>query len=220
MSKSTCQSRLPTPSSIPATPELDLPMENNADNRRTSSFSDKRIHNVNYVRHVLRRFFGSHHKKSSSSTATAFDENSSEQSPTGDFLPENGSSPILIHPSLQYDQHKKFTGNSICESSGIVQMEFLGELLLDWFLVYFEGRCENLAFIRQILIKCCTCLLSLGVLRMENDSTNDLFQVRSSSHCHPLSLSLESNYESMNGSLREIYTIRREHIGVKNLVIE
>ena len=114
MSKSTCQSRLPTPSSTTATPELDLPMDNNTDHRRPPSFSDKRNHNVNYVRHVLRRFFGSYHKKppsTSSSTAT-FDENSSEQSPTGDFLAENETSPILIHPSLQYDQRKKFTGNS------------------------------------------------------------------------------------------------------------
>ena len=102
MSKSTCQS-------ITATPELDLPMDNHPELRRPSSLSDKRAHNVNYVRHVLRRFFGSYNKKSSLSAA--FDDNSAEQSPSTEFSAENGTSPILLHPSLQYDQHKKFSGN-------------------------------------------------------------------------------------------------------------
>lgn len=57
------------------------------------------------------------------------------------------------------------------------RFSFSGELLLDWFLIHFEGRNENLALIRQILMKCCTCLISLGVLRVENDPNNDLFQV-------------------------------------------
>lgn len=56
-------------------------------------------------------------------------------------------------------------------------MNVLGELLLDWFLIHFEGRSENLPFIRQIIIKCCTCLISLGVLRVETDPNADFFQV-------------------------------------------
>lgn len=108
MSKSTYQSRLPT-----TTPDIDiqnLVMDiNNSENRRQSSLSDKRIHNVNYVRHVLRRFFGGYNKKSTSST-TGFDENSYEQSPTLDILTENSISPILIQPSLQYNKQQKFSG--------------------------------------------------------------------------------------------------------------
>ncbi len=52
----------------------------------------------------------------------------------------------------------------------------LGELLLDWFLTHFEGRYENLT-LKQVILRCCTCLISLGVLRVENDQNNDLFQV-------------------------------------------
>jgi hypothetical protein len=52
----------------------------------------------------------------------------------------------------------------------------LGELLLDWFLLQFEGR-ENLTLIKQIIFKCLTCLISIGVLREENNQNNDLFQV-------------------------------------------
>lgn len=84
-------------------------MDNPTELRRSSVFSDKRNHNVNYVRHVLRRFFGSYNKKSSLSAA--FDEHSAEQSPTIESNAENGTSPILLHPSLQYDRHKKFSGN-------------------------------------------------------------------------------------------------------------
>jgi hypothetical protein len=83
-------------------------------------------------------------------------------SPTANIITENSTSPILIHPCLQYDKRTKFSG----------------ELLLDWFLTHFEGRCENLPLIRQVIFKCCTCLLSLGVLRVENDGNHDLFQTQ------------------------------------------
>jgi hypothetical protein len=53
----------------------------------------------------------------------------------------------------------------------------LGELLMDWFLIHFEGRCENLMLIRQVIFKCLTCLIFLGVLREENNQNNDLFRV-------------------------------------------
>jgi hypothetical protein len=43
--------------------------------------------------------------------------------------------------------------------------------------MHFEGRYENLTLIRQVILKCCTCLISLGVLRIENEQNNDLFQV-------------------------------------------
>jgi hypothetical protein len=97
MSKLACHSQLPTS-------DFDIQnfMDINADNRRQTSLNDKRIHNVNYVRHVLRRFFGSHTKKSS------FDETSYEQSPNN--RTENLTSPILNQPCLEYDKHAKFTG--------------------------------------------------------------------------------------------------------------
>jgi len=97
MSKSPCHSQL-------LTSDFDIQniMDINSDNRRQPSLNDKRIHNVNYVRHVLRRFFGSHNKKSS------FDDTYSEHSPK--ILTENLRSPILIQPCLQYDKHRKFTG--------------------------------------------------------------------------------------------------------------
>jgi len=112
MSKSTCHSRLP--SSTATTPELDIEnfMDSNSDNHRQSSLSDRRIHNVNYVRHVLRRFFGSYNKKSSSSTA--YDDISCQRSPTKNIDTENLRSPILVHPCLQYDKSTKFSGKKIC----------------------------------------------------------------------------------------------------------
>ena len=106
MSKSACHSCLPTSSLT--TPDFDTQTSGMDDIRRQSSMSDKRIHNVNYVRHVLRRFFGGSNKKSSSSIT--FDDTSSEQSPTTNITTEDCTSPILIHPSLQYDKRTKFSG--------------------------------------------------------------------------------------------------------------
>jgi hypothetical protein len=176
MSKSTCQSHLPSP--IDTTPDLDIQnlMDINNDNRRQSSLNDKRIHNVNYVRHVLRKFFGGYNKKSSSTT-TVFDDISYEQSSTTNLLTENSISPILIHPCLQYNKRRKFSGKNLLLNKNENEYFLLGELLLDWFLIHFEGHCENLTLIRQVILKCCTCLISLGVLRVENDQNNDLFQV-------------------------------------------
>jgi hypothetical protein len=104
MSVSTCHSRLPL--SIAATPDIDIQnlMDHSLEDRRQSTLSDKRITNVNYVRHVLRRFFGGSNKKSPT------DEISSEQSPTIDVIQDDLASPILIHPGLQYDKHTKFSG--------------------------------------------------------------------------------------------------------------
>ena len=48
---------------------------------------------------------------------------------------------------------------------------------MDWFLIHFEGRYENLTLIKQIVLQCCTCLIGLDVLRIENNSYQDLFQV-------------------------------------------
>lgn len=97
MSKSTCHSRLPLSSSL-TSPDIENlnSMDNQNDYRRISASNDKRQHNVNYVRHVIRRFFGSYSRKSS---PLIHDE--SEQSPT---------SPVLLHPSLQYEKHTKFSG--------------------------------------------------------------------------------------------------------------
>jgi len=108
MSKSSCHSRLS--SSITTTPDLDIEnfMDINAENRRQSSLSDRRINNVNYVRHVLRRFFGGSNKKTSPTTGS--EDTSYEQSPTTKLSTENSPSPVLIHPSLQYDKHSKFSG--------------------------------------------------------------------------------------------------------------
>lgn len=176
MSKSTCQSRLPL--SATTTPDFDIQnsMDMNSENRRQSSLNDKRIHNVNYVRHVLRRFFGGYNKKYTS--PTIYDDISYEQSPTTNKLSENLTSPILIHPNLQYDKNTKFSGMKKMKRFLFIRFKFLGELLLDWFLIHFEGRCENSTLIKQIILKCCTCLISLGVLRVENEQQNDLFQVR------------------------------------------
>jgi hypothetical protein len=109
MSKSTCHSRL---SSTATTPDLDIQnlMDTNIDIRRQSALSDKRTNNVNYVRHVLRKFFGSSNKRTSSSAI--FDDISNEQSPTTNTVTPNAISPILIHPCLQYDKHTKFSGTN------------------------------------------------------------------------------------------------------------
>jgi len=145
MSKPTCHSRLSS------TPDLDITniqIQNLMDIRNTN---DRRItNNVNYVRNVLRRFFGSYNKKYS----TISDDNHSDQS-------ENLISPILIHSCLEFNKHKKFSG----------------ELLFDWFLLHFENRYENLTLIKQVILQCCTCLVGLDILRIENNQDNDLFRV-------------------------------------------
>ncbi|CAF4868073.1 unnamed protein product [Rotaria socialis] len=114
MSKSTCHSRL---SSTATTPDLDvnnIELQNLIDFRNQTNTNDKRFNNINYVRHVLRKVFGSH-----------------------------------------------------------------SELLLDWLLIHFENRYEDIPLIKQVILQCCTCLIGLGVLRIEeNNSDSELFQVR------------------------------------------
>ena len=100
MSKSTCQSRL---SSTATTPDIEFPvlMETTNDLRRQSSTSDRRTTNVNYVRNVLRKFFGGYGKKYS--TNSNFDEISSDTNVT----------PILVHPCLQFEKKTKFSGKNL-----------------------------------------------------------------------------------------------------------
>ncbi len=46
--------------------------------------------------------------------------------------------------------------------------------------MHFEGQHENIILIKQVILQCCTCLLGLNVLRLENSNNNqnnDLFQV-------------------------------------------
>ncbi|CAF5066745.1 unnamed protein product, partial [Rotaria socialis] len=74
-----------------------------------------RFNNINYVRHVLRKVFGSHSKKYSSRRSTISDDNLTDQT----LAIDNLMAPILIHPCLQYDKHETFSG----------------ELLLDWLLI-------------------------------------------------------------------------------------
>jgi hypothetical protein len=103
MSKSTCRSRL---SSTATTPDLDInniQIQNLIDFRTQTN--DKRLNNVNYVRHVLRKFFGGYNKKPPSINTTSFDD--TDQSPSDSLI-----SPILIHPCLQYDKHAKFSGRN------------------------------------------------------------------------------------------------------------
>lgn len=153
MSKPTSHSRL---SSTSTTPDVDLnniQFQNLLDIRNNPT-NDRRLNNVNYVRNVLRRFFGSYNKKSSSNNSTISDENLFDQS-------DNLISPILIHSCLLFNKHTKFSG----------------ELLIDWFLMHFEGRFENLTLIKQVILQCCTCLLGLDVLRVENNQDNDFFRV-------------------------------------------
>jgi hypothetical protein len=110
MSKSTCHSRL---SSTATTPDHDIPIaiDSHIDLRRQSSTNDRRTTNVNYVRHVLRKFFGGSNKKYSSNTV--FDDLTYESSSalTSCTTADSCLSPILIHPCLQFDKHTKFTGN-------------------------------------------------------------------------------------------------------------
>lgn len=176
MSKSACYSR---PSSASMTPDfesthsVEVPM----DMRRQSSINDKRNTNVNYVRHVLRKFFGSHAKKQSA--YVGLDEIPYEPSPTTSTITEGSITPILIHPCLQFDKRTTFSGTMTTRATWECERtcSLAGELLVEWFLVHFEGRSENATLIRQVIQQCCTCLIWLGVLRTENDQTNDLFQV-------------------------------------------
>jgi hypothetical protein len=48
---------------------------------------------------------------------------------------------------------------------------------MDWFLVQFEGRAENSALIRQVILKYCSCLIALGVLHQETNKNKNVFQV-------------------------------------------
>jgi len=146
-SKSTCHSRLSS------TPDLDInniQLQNLMDIRNTN---DRR---VNYVRNVLRRFFGNYNKKSSSINSPVIDDNNLIDQTDNLII-----SPILIHSCLQFNKHTKFSG----------------ELLFDWFLIHFEGRYENLILIKQIILQFCTCLLGLNVLQLENNHDTDLFRV-------------------------------------------
>jgi hypothetical protein len=100
MSKPTSSSRL---SSTATTPDFDLnhiQLQNLMDFRNQTISNDRRLNNINYVRNVLRRFFGGHTKKSSSINS---DDNLPDQS-------DNLISPILLHPCLQFDKHTKFSG--------------------------------------------------------------------------------------------------------------
>ncbi|CAF0999006.1 unnamed protein product [Adineta steineri] len=158
MSKSTCPSRL---ASAATTPDLDInqiQLQNLMDFRNQTNSNDKRFNNVNYVRQVLRRFFGVYNKKSP--TINSIDDNSTDQLNNNNNIQDNLISPVLIHPCLQFNKHAKFSG----------------ELLLDWFLIHFEGRYENLSLIKQVILQCCTCLIGLDVLIMEHNQESDLFQ--------------------------------------------
>ena len=97
MSKSNCPSHL---SSTATTPDLDLnniQIQTLMDFRNQTNSNDKRLNNVNYVRQVLRRFFGVYNKKVTMSNS--IDDNSN-----------NLISPIFIHPCLQLNKHAKFSG--------------------------------------------------------------------------------------------------------------
>ncbi|CAF2976328.1 unnamed protein product [Rotaria sp. Silwood2] len=162
MSKSTSHSRL---SSTATTPDLDInniQLQNLIDFRNQTNINDKRSNNVNYVRHVLRKFFGGYIKKSTSINSTISDDNLNDQILTINNINDNLILPILIPACLQFNKHEKFSG----------------ELLLDWFLVHFENRYEDLTLIKQVILQCCTCLLGLDVLRIENNQDNDLFQAQ------------------------------------------
>lgn len=109
MFKSKHQSHLPFSTAASANSDTENLMNINTDHRRSSALNDKRINNVNYVRHVLRRFFGSYHKRTSTSSST-FDDISSEQLLTTNIIRNNSISSIVIHPCLEYDKHTKFSG--------------------------------------------------------------------------------------------------------------
>lgn len=111
MSTSVFHSRYSTSPAI--TPDCEIPilMEAPTDHRRPSALSDKRLNNVNYVRHVLRRFFGGSARKSS--PAVVFDDALCDQSPSSHLPADNCTSPVFVHPNLQYEKHAKFSGNAL-----------------------------------------------------------------------------------------------------------
>lgn len=113
MSKSTSHSRL---SSTATSPDLDInniQFQNLMDLRSPTTTSDKRLNNVNYVRHVLRKFFGVYSKKPTSISPAVFDDCFTDQSTTTNNISDNLVPAILIHPCLQYDKHAKFSGRKI-----------------------------------------------------------------------------------------------------------
>jgi hypothetical protein len=110
MSKQTCHSRLP---STATTPDLDInniQLQNLMDFRNQTNTNDKRFNNVNYVRHVLRKFFGGYTKKYTSINQSV-DDSLTDQSVASN-INDNLISPILIHPCLQFDKHTKFSGRN------------------------------------------------------------------------------------------------------------
>ncbi len=89
-------------SSTSTTPDLDI---NNIQLQNLMDFrNDKRFNNINYVRHVLRKFFGNYTKKFSLISQTSDDQSV--------IINDNLISPILIHPCLQFDKHTKFSGKN------------------------------------------------------------------------------------------------------------
>jgi hypothetical protein len=115
MSKPTCRSRL---SSTATTPDLDInniQLQNLIEFRNQTNTNDRRLNNGNYVRNVLRRFFGGYTKKSSAINSTVFDDLTDQSLTTDDNL----ISPIVIHPCLQFDKHTKFSGRIIENLIGI-----------------------------------------------------------------------------------------------------
>ncbi|CAF3240364.1 unnamed protein product [Rotaria sp. Silwood2] len=110
MSKSTSHSRL---SSTATTPDLDInniQLQNLIDFRNQTNINDKRSNNVNYVRHVLRKFFGGYIKKSTSINSTISDDNLNDQILTINNINDNLILPILIPACLQFNKHEKFSG--------------------------------------------------------------------------------------------------------------
>ena len=138
-------------SSKASTPDIDF------HNLITNTF-DRRLHNIHYVCNVLRRFFGSHSKKSSINNS------------------DDLQFPISIPSSLQFEHHRIFSGKNI-HSFNSFFCEILGEFLFEWFLIHFEGRYENVNFIKQVILQCCTCLLGLDILRNETTPDNPIFEV-------------------------------------------
>ena len=89
-------------SSTSTTPDLDI---NNIQLQNLMDFrNDKRFYNINYVRHVLRKFFGNYTKKFSLISQTSDDQSG--------IINDNSISPILVHPCLQFDKHTKFSGKN------------------------------------------------------------------------------------------------------------
>lgn len=43
--------------------------------------------------------------------------------------------------------------------------------------MHFENRYEDMTLIKQVVLQCCTCLIGLGILRLENNRDDHFFQV-------------------------------------------